>query len=57
MVTIQSDLANDAEAKQAGQAFCQLIRASDVADTTKGHELLGESGESIRKCEAALAYP
>jgi len=51
-VTIHSGLENDAEGRAAGEAFCNLIQGSDVADFTPGHELQGKEGETIKVCPA-----
>lgn len=52
VVTVRSDLADDADGKAAGQGFCLLIQGSDVADFTPGHELQDEQGETIEVCPA-----
>ena len=36
--------------EDVGLAFCGLIQAAGVADSTVGHEMLDASGESIRTC-------
>ncbi len=51
-VTIRSGLENDAEGRAGGEAFCNLIQGSDVADFTPGHELQGKEGEAIKVCPA-----
>jgi len=49
-VTLRSGLENDAEGREAGKAFCNLVRGSDVADFTPGHKLQDKEGETIRVC-------
>jgi hypothetical protein len=49
-VTIRSGL-DDAQGG-VGEAFCVLMRGSDVADFTPGHELQDKSGGTIEVCPA-----
>jgi hypothetical protein len=51
-VVIRSGLEDDAKGRAAGDAFCDLIQGSDVADFTPGHELQGRNGETITVCPA-----
>jgi len=50
-VTIRSDIPPGAR-KAAGDAFCNLIQGSDVADFTPGHELQDLDGETVVVCPA-----
>ena len=50
-VTIRSEIAPGTR-KAAGEAFCNLIQGSDVADFTPGHELQDLDGETIKVCPA-----
>lgn len=49
-VTVRSGLKNDAEKREAGETFCSLMYASDVADSTPKHELQDKNGETIKVC-------
>jgi hypothetical protein len=49
-VTLRSGLEDDAEGRAAGEAFCNLVRGSDVADRTPGHELQDSQGRTIKVC-------
>ena len=51
-VTIRSGLENDAVGRAAGEAFCNLMQGSDVADFTPGHELQDKEGGTIEACPA-----
>jgi hypothetical protein len=51
-VTIRTGLENDPEGRAAGEAFCNLIQGSDVADFVSGHELQDKDGETITVCPA-----
>ncbi len=58
-VTIRSEIPADGR-RWAGVAFCNLIRGSDVADETPGHELQDVSGSTIATCpvgDGAPEYP
>jgi hypothetical protein len=55
-VTIRSEIAPD-EKKRAGEAFCNLIRGSDVADETPGHELQNVDGATIAVCPVGDGPP
>jgi hypothetical protein len=50
-VTIRSEI-EPGEERGAGEAFCNLIRGSDVADETPGHELQNVDGSTIAVCPA-----
>jgi hypothetical protein len=51
-VTIRSDIRGAATRSAAGEAFCNLIQGSDVADFTPGHELQDIEGDAIEVCPA-----
>ena len=51
-VTIRSGLEIDPEGRAAGEAFCNLIQGSDVADFVPGHELQDKDGVTITVCPA-----
>ncbi len=51
-IALRSGLENDTEGRAAGDAFCQLVQGSDVADFTPGHELQDKDGETIKVCPA-----
>lgn len=53
-ITMWSDLEVDDEA--AGEAFCMIVRGSDVADQTPFHTLLDETGNQITICGTRNAY-
>jgi len=53
-VTIRSGLKNDAVGHATGEAFCNLIQGSDVADSTPGHELQDKEGETIKVCPRSI---
>jgi hypothetical protein len=48
-VTIRSEIEPGVR-RGAGEAFCNLIRGSDVADETPGHELQNIDGSTIAVC-------
>jgi hypothetical protein len=51
-VTIRSDIGGRATRNAAGDAFCNLMQGSDVADFTPGHELQDIEGDPIEVCPA-----
>lgn len=53
-ITVRTDLQPGDEA--AGEAFCMIVRGSDVADPVPGHTLLDESDEPIKVCGTRNAY-
>jgi hypothetical protein len=55
-VTIRSEI-EPREEKGAGEAFCNLIRGSDVADETPGHELQNVDGSTIAVCPVGDGPP
>lgn len=55
-ITMTSGLDAGDNLESAEYSFCNLIRGSDVADFTPGHELLDSSGESIANCGEKNAY-
>lgn len=54
-ITLTSGLEGD-DLKDAGWAFCNLVRGSDVADMTPGHEILDDAGDQIMNCGTHNAY-
>jgi hypothetical protein len=51
-ITVRTGLKNDPRGRAAGERFCELVRGSDVADFTEGHELQTLEGETITVCPA-----
>jgi hypothetical protein len=55
-VTIRSEIPADGR-RWAGVAFCNIIRGSDVADDTPGHELQNVDGSTIASCPVGDGPP
>lgn len=51
-VTLRSGLEDDDLGRSAGNAYCDVVQGSDVADFTTGHELEDSKGGTIKVCPA-----
>jgi hypothetical protein len=50
VITIHTNLTADREGFQTARLICTVIYGADVADFTRGHEVLGLNGSVLARC-------